>query len=50
MPKIENNNCKGLCSEKVCSQKYTHFINYIIKGVPCVIPLCKEHHDKILFD
>jgi hypothetical protein len=45
---IENFNCDGLCSEKYCSNKYTHFAEKEINGLKILIFLCEKHYEKFL--
>lgn len=45
MPKIENFNCDGICNEKACSDKYTHFIPIRINEIDLIILFCEKHHD-----
>lgn len=43
MNKIINHNCEGLCNERFCSEKETHFFIKRLNGIEIVIPLCEEH-------
>ena len=48
MKKIDNFNFEGLCSEKFCSQKYTHSVEKEMYGLKILIFLCEKHYEKIL--
>ena len=43
MEKIDNYNCDGLCIEKSCDKRYTHFTNRIINGVELHLSFCRKH-------
>ena len=43
MSKIQNYNCDGLCSEKYCSERYTHFFTQELNGLKLIIAFCKKH-------
>ena len=46
MQEIENYNCDGLCQEKYCSERYTHFTTIEICGLKIIISLCKKHAEE----
>ena len=44
MEEITNYNCEGLCVERVCSRKYTHYVTLeISKDIKYILPFCKPH-------
>ena len=43
MQKITNYNCDGICCQKYCNKKYTHFIVQEIRGMELVLGFCEEH-------
>lgn len=45
MQKIGNYNCEGMCIEKCCSQRYTHFMTLKINEIELVLSFCKEHSE-----
>lgn len=45
---IVNFNCDGMCSQKTCNQRYTHFITKNIDGMDLFIPLCQRHYNQIM--
>lgn len=47
MEKIYNYNCDGLCCEKTCDKRYTHFQKVEMYGMTLLLGFCDEHSDKI---
>ena len=45
---IENDNCKGLCQEQYCDDKYTHFYWVEIINTRYFLVLCEEHYNRLL--
>ncbi len=39
-------NCQGLCSQKSCNKKHTHFTEIKIKGIDVLITFCKKHAEE----
>jgi hypothetical protein len=48
MPKIENYNCDGLCSQSYCDKKYTHFHTIQIKDMKVYLPFCEKHYEEFI--
>ena len=46
MEEISQYNCEGLCLEKTCGSKYTHFVQVNINGLNILIPLCEKHAEE----
>jgi hypothetical protein len=41
--KITNDNTRGMCQHQYCSQKYTHWTQIEIYGMPICICFCEKH-------
>ena len=48
--KIYKYNFDGMCSEETCSNRYDSVAKLHFKGRVYLIPLCKEHHEKLVND
>jgi len=43
MNKITNYNCDGLCCNKFCDRRYTHFIEKTMNGMIVILGFCENH-------
>ncbi len=46
MERIQNDNCRGMCAEHICSERYTHFCNLTLNGLKLHIALCEKHAEQ----
>lgn len=44
---IQNHNTIGLCVEKSCDKKETHYHIIRIEDIELSIPFCKDHYEKM---
>lgn len=44
---IQNHNAIGLCIEKICNKKETHYHVIRIDDIELSMPFCEEHYEKM---